>query len=271
MAFGNAGYQPYRLGWYFYDEVPYMPTSPVRGTTGSFQDVQYNAWTRYSRRLGERHFWAWTGAWNSSFWTGPSGVNLPGGVEQFVSDVQISSLYSGRWNWQAGVTPQVNADFRRALDHNAYMVDGRFALLYQASPDLRLAAGMEYWNRVHGIVIPYGGVIWSPDDRWEFRFFFPQSRISRYFGKVRGHDVWMYGTAGYQVQAWQVTLQDQIPTKTRMQMSDVQFLLGAAAAAGKWTAFVEGGLIADRHVQFRAFAPPFTIQDTLMVRIGALY
>ncbi|HVA46747.1 MAG TPA: hypothetical protein VNH11_10320 [Pirellulales bacterium] len=271
LAFGNAGFQPYHLGWYFYDEVPYMPTSPVRGVSGSFQDVQYNAWARYARLLGQRHLLAWTGAWNSSWWTGPSGVNLPPDAEQLVSDFQISSLYAGRWNWQVGATPQIDADFRRSLDHNAYMVDGRFVLFYQARPDLRLAAGMAYWNRVHGILIPYGGLIWSPDDRWEFRLFFPQTRISRYYGNVAGKDVWTYATLGYQVQAWQVTIQDQSSAKTRMQMSDVQFLLGASAAAGKWTAFIEGGLIFDRRVLFRSHAPPFTINDNLMLRVGALY
>ncbi|HWB07915.1 MAG TPA: hypothetical protein VG826_01635 [Pirellulales bacterium] len=271
LAFGNAGFQPYQLGWYFSDEVPYMPTSPVQGVAGSFQDIQYNATARYARLLGDRHLLSWTGAWNSSWWTGPSGVNLPPGAEQLVSDIQISSLHSGRWNWQIGVTPQVNADFRRALDHNAYMVDGRFVLFYQARPDLRLAAGIEYWNRVRGVLIPYGGLIWAPDDRWEFRLFFPQTRISRYCGKTLGKDTWAYTTIGYEVQAWQVTIEGESPAKTRMQMSDVQLLVGTAAAAGVWTAFIEGGLIFNRRVLFRDYAPPFTINDALMVRIGARY
>lgn len=271
FAFGNAGFQPYRLGWYFYDELPYMPTSPVQGVPGSFQDVQYNAWVRYARVLGDRYLFSWTGTWNSSWWTGPSGVNLPPYVDQLVTDFQISSLYAGPWNWQVGVTPQVDADFRRALDRNAYMVDGRFVLFYQASPELRLAAGLEYWNRVHGVLIPYGGILWAPDDRWEFRIFFPQTRISRYYGNVAGKDVWNYASIGWNVQAWQVTIQDPTEIKTRMQMSYAELLAGVSAASGIWTAFLEGGLIFDRRVLFRNYAPPFTINDNLMVRIGVLY
>ncbi|HEV3342993.1 MAG TPA: hypothetical protein VG125_21645 [Pirellulales bacterium] len=271
FAFGNAGFQPYHLGWYFYDEVPYMPTSPVRGVPGSFQDIEYNTWVRYARLVGDRYLFSWTGTWNSSWWTGPSGVNLPPGAEQLVSDFQISSLYAGPWNWQVGVAPQIDADFRRTLDHNAYMVDGRFVLFYQATPELRLAAGIEYWNRVHGILIPYGGFIWAPNNRWEFRIFFPQTRISRYFGNVAGKDIWTYGSLGWNAQAWQVTIQDQTPVKTRMQMSYAELLIGVSAAAGKWTAFAEGGLIFDRRVIFRSYAPPFTINDTLMVRLGLLW
>lgn len=271
FAFGNAGFQPYRLGWYFYDELPWMPTSPVRGVPGSFQDLQYNAWVRYARVLGDRYLFSWTGSWYSSWWTGPSGVNLPPYVDQLITDFQISSLYAGPWNWQVGVTPQVNADFRRTLDHNAYMVDGRCVLFYQASPELRLAAGVEYWNRVHGILIPYGGILWAPDDRWEFRVFFPQTRISRYYGNVGGKDVWHYLSLGWNVQAWQVTIQNATEVKTRMQMSYAELLAGVSAASGIWTAFAEGGLIFDRRVLFRNDAPPFTINDNLMVRLGVLY
>ncbi|HVX10650.1 MAG TPA: hypothetical protein VHC22_05680 [Pirellulales bacterium] len=271
LAYGNAGYQPYRLGWYFADEMVSVPTSAVRDVSGSFQDLQYNAWARYARLVGSRHLFAWTGAWNTSWWTGPSGVALPPGADQLVSDVQVSSLHSGAWNWQAGITPQINADFRRSLDHNAYMVDGRFAVLYQASPTVRVAGGCAYWNRVHGILIPYGGLIWAPDSRWEFRMFFPQSRISRYYGKVADKDVWTYASAGYQVQAWQVSIQDTPSAKTRMQMSDLQFMLGTSASAGKWTAFAEGGLISDRRVLFRSHAPTFNINDNALMRIGLLY
>lgn len=271
LAFGNAGFQPYRLGWYFYDELPYMFTAPVRGVTGSFQDLEYNSSVRYATTMGDRLLFTWTGSWYSSWWTGPSGVNLPGTADQLMSDFQISSLNAGPWNWQVGVTPQLNTDFHRSLDHNAYMMDGRFVLFYQTVPEWRWAAGLEYWNRVHGIIIPYGGVTWAPNDRWEVRAFFPKSRISRYYGNLNGTDIWHYVSIGWNVNAWQVTLQNQIETKTRMQMSYVELLAGVSAASGAYTAFVEAGLIFDRRVLFRASAPPFTINSNGMIRIGILY
>jgi hypothetical protein len=271
LAFGNAGFQSYRLGWYFYEDVTWAPTSPVRGVSGSFQDLQYNSWVRYSRVQADRYLFSWTGAWNSSFWTGPSGVNLPPDADQLISDFQIASLNPGRWNWQVGVTPQVNADFRRSLNSNSFLVDGRFVLFYQASSQLRWAAGAAYWNRVRNIFIPYGGLIWSPDDRWEFRLFFPETRISRYWGTFGGKHLWTYASVGYHVDAWQVSIQNASQDKTRMQMSDIQALLGVSTQSGKWTAFAEAGLIFDRHVLFRGSTPSFGIHDNLLLRIGALY
>lgn len=271
FAYGNAGAQPYHLGWYFYDEVTWMPSATARGVGGSFQDLQYNTWARYSRPFLHRYLFTWTPTWNTSFWTGPAGVNLPGSVDQLVSDFQIASADPGPWNFQIGFTPQINSDFRKALNSNAYMFDGRFVLFYQASPSLRLAAGAAYWNRVHDFFIPYGGLIWSPDDRWEFRLFFPKTRISRYWGEMAGKQVWTYASIGYDVEAWQVTIQNEVPYKTRMQMSANELLLGASAHRDFWTAYIEAGLVFDRHVLFRDNTPSFGINDSFILRIGALY
>lgn len=263
--------QPYRLNWYSYDDFTYIPTSPTRGVTGSFQDLQWNAWMRTGRTFANRHLFTWTPTWNSSFWTGPTGVALPPDVDQIRSDFQVSSLYQGRWNWQAGFTPQINADFRRSLNSNAYMFDGRFVLFYQASEQWRLAFGAAYWNRVTDLIIPYGGVIWTPNDRWELRLLFPKARLSRYWGRVWGKQLWTYGSLGYDLQAWQVEIEDATRAKTRMQMSSNQALVGATMQWGRFNAFAEGGLIFDRHVRFRGPTPSFGIQDTLMLRIGAMY
>lgn len=271
FAFGNSGNQPYRFDLYSYDDFTYLPTAPVRGVTGSFQDLQWNAWLRFSRVIARRYIFAWTPTWNSSFWTGPSGVPLPPDVDQIKSDFQLSSVEPGPWNWQLGFTPQINADFRRSLNYNAYMFDGRAVLFYQPSAQWRFAFGMAYWNRVRGMLIPYGGVVWSPNERWEFRLFFPKTRISRYWGVVGGKHVWTYASLEYNVQAYQVEIEDAGRAKTRMQLASEQLLLGVSAQQGTWTAFLEGGFIFDRHARFRGPTPSFGINDALMLRIGALY
>lgn len=271
FAFGNQGNQPYRFDLYSYDDFTYLPTSPVRGVTGSFQDLQWNAWMRYSRVVAGSYIFAWTPTWNSSFWTGPSGVALPPDVDQIRSDFQVSSVQPGPWNWQVGFTPQINADFRRSLNYNAYMFDGRAVLLYQPTAQWRFAFGMAYWNRVRGMLIPYGGVVWSPNERWEFRLFFPKTRISRYWGTAWGKHLWTYASLEYNVQAYQVEIEDAGRAKTRMQLASEQLLIGASAQQNNWTAFVEGGFIFNRHVRFRGSTPSFGINDALMLRIGALY
>jgi hypothetical protein len=270
FAFGRRGHQPFRLGWYSSDDTSYAPPSAVHGAAGTFQVTDWNSSSRYSRGIGDRYIIAWTPAWNTKFWSGPANLSLPGQVDEIVSDVQLSSVKSSGWNWQLGFTPQINSDFKHTLNSSAYMYDGRAVLLYQTSPSWRWAIGAAYWNRVENRFIPYGGVTWTPDDRWEFRMFFPKARISRYMGTFRGRDVWAYATSEYNVQAYQIDMPDS-RLKERCEFRNHQLLVGISAQRNGFTAFTEGGLVAARHVGFRGPTQGFGISDALMARAGILY
>ncbi len=240
FAYGDRGTQPYHLGWYAYDDLTFMPTEPVRGVSGSLQVLEWNGSLRYSRAIGSDLIFAATPTWNGIFLTGPSGVALPGSFNQLMCDFQLSSVNPGPWNWQLGFTPQINGDFTRSLNNSAYLFDGRAVLLYQSSPRWRFAAGVAFWNRVHNYWIPYGGVVWTPDDHWEFRLFFPKTRISRYCGSFFGADTWLYASAEFVVQAYQVDVQDT-RVKTRGQISDYQIMGGVNFQFACVSSFVEVG------------------------------
>ena len=132
------------------------------------------------------------------------------------------------------------------------------------------AVGAAYWNRAIDRLIPYGGVIWAPDDRWEMRFMFPKSRASYYVGRLRGADTWLYAAGEYNIEAYQVDLEGP-RMSARGQSSDYRVLIGASATAGIWTLFVEGGLVTDRHFRFRGDISDFQIDDCGLLRTGLLF
>src|SRR4051812_5943973 len=90
FAYGDVGAQPYRLGWYSYNDYLLMTNSPT-SIGGNFQDQQWNAWMRYAWLLRNSTVLTWTAWMNGKFWTGPSGLNLPPGAAQFISDFQWAS------------------------------------------------------------------------------------------------------------------------------------------------------------------------------------
>ena len=96
FAYGNAGIQPYKFGWYSYDDMTWIPTSAARGTTGSFQDLEWNSYLRYSRPISDTLIFTWTPTWDAGFWTGPTGVALPPVVNLISSDIQLSTPPTGR-------------------------------------------------------------------------------------------------------------------------------------------------------------------------------
>jgi hypothetical protein len=269
FAFGNAGQQPYRLGWYSYNDFVLMRNSPT-SIGGKFQDMEWNAWARYARANQHSTVFTWTGWANGKFWIGPTGVTLPSAALQFISDFQLASANAGPWNWQLGIVPQLNGSLEGKVNSNALMFDARAVLLYRASPQWLFAFGAAFWDRATDRLIPYCGVIWAPDDRWEFRFMFPRSRASYYVGRFQGVDTWTYAASEYSLDAYQVNFEGP-NVSTRGEVSDYRTFAGLTATTGIWTAFVEGGIVTDRHFRFRGAAPDFTIGDCAFLRTGLFF
>jgi hypothetical protein len=269
FAYGSAGAQPYRLGWYSYDDFVWMPNARA-SIGGNFQDLEWNAWLRYSNLVRNSLVFSWTGAFNSKWWAGPTGIDFPPYGNQLVSDFQLSSHWSGGWNWQLGVTPQINSDFTRTLNSNALMFDVRAVALFRPAPEWTVAVGVAFWNRATDHLIPYGGVIWAPNDRWEFRLLFPRSRISYYAGNYFGCEAWGYVSLEYNIDAYQLDFQDP-HVSTRGELDDFRLLKGFNLARGRWNFFWEGGAVFDRHVRFRCDVGDFGINEGLMIRTGITY
>ncbi|MDB5390544.1 MAG: hypothetical protein JWM11_6190 [Planctomycetaceae bacterium] len=271
FAYGSTTVTPYQLGWYNKQEIAYVPTVPTSGAGDRFQFTELNGWMRYAARIDDQHLFTWTLVTNTRLLSGPPGVALGPDVNLVQSDFQLASNDPGPWNWQIGVTPQVDSDFHRQLTSNAYMVDARAVVFNKLSPQLTLAFGAAYWDRNHGNFIPYGGIIWTPDDRWEFRIMSPKSRISYFAGRVGAYDVWLYGSAEYTLDAYQVAIRDETRIKERLELKDYRFMLGINAQRPRFGAYFEGGYITDRHADFRGPSSDFGIGDTWTLRTGVTF
>ena len=271
FAYGCVRTTPYRLGWNTQQEAVYIGSAPTSGVSGDFQSTEFNSSLRYALLLDEQLLFAATGSWNSRYWSGPTGIAMPPYVDQLVADVQLSSVDPGPWNWMVGVTPQINSDFQRQLTSNAYMVDARVVLFNKLSPQLTVAIGAAYWDRANNLFIPYGGLIWTPDDRWEVRAMFPKSRVSFYLGNMEETDVWVYGAGEYTVDAYQIDFDDATRLKDRAEFRDYRLLLGIHGQRYNRSTFIEGGYITDRHVDFLGSTPGFGIGDSWIVRAGIAF
>lgn len=271
FAYGCAGATPHRLGWSNRQEAVYIPSASTSGADGSFQDTEWNGAWRYSNLVDDGLLFTWTGMSNTRFWSGPEGIGFPPRAAQMIADFQWDTINPGPWNWQFGVTPQVNSDFQRQLTNDAYMVDGRVVGLTKLSPQLSLAVGAAFWNRASMHYIPYGGLIWSPDDRWEVRATFPKSRVSYYLWNHDKSDWWLYATGEYTINAYQINLEDAARTKDRAEFRDYRILLGLSMIRPNCSTYIEGGYITNRDVEFRGDIPGFSISDTWIVRAGIGY
>jgi hypothetical protein len=267
FQYGLLGAQPYQLGGLTNYEAGYIGSESTKGVAGHMAVTEVNAQWRFSSYLPSGTIFSWKPEFNYRGYDGPGGLSLPGHAYRFASDFEWGGQGPGPWGFQVGFTPQLVTDFDQQLSREAYSFDGRGMLFYRADPTLMLVGGVAFWDRVTDRFIPHVGVVWTPDDRWEFRLLFPKSRISVLLGDWGYGGVWLYGSAEYNVEAYQVGVTD-FNRKDRMEISDYRFLMGLRTDNGSVSSFVEGGWIVDRQVNFQHKTTDFGIGDGWTVRAG---
>jgi hypothetical protein len=129
------------------------------------------------------------------------------------------------------------------------------------------AAGQAF-GRVNDILIPYAGVVWTPNDYWEFRLLFPKSRISYFLGNVWGAAAWVYGSLEYNVEAYQIYVPTPVGLDEKVQISDYRALFGLRSEGGGVTGFVEVGWAFAREAKFEHGTPGFDINTGFVGRLG---
>ena len=142
--------------------------------------------------------------------------------------------------------------------------------MYRASENWSFVVGVAFWDRVNLLIVPHVGAIWTPNDRWEFRLLFPKSRASYYLGHWGDTDIWLYGEAEYHVEAWQDTI-DTPSIHDRIQIEDERVNLGVRWDHGRYSTFIDGGYVFNRHAKFAGALPGFDIENMGMIRAGLRY
>jgi hypothetical protein len=273
LSFGAVGPQPYRFGWTSRYDVGFLPEEGVSGggASGKFGVLEVNAALRYTAGAPagfSNLIFSWTPEMNFRSWTGPTNPGLPPDVYRFASDFELATPGNYPVSMQIGFTPAFVTDFSANPSSDAINYDARGVVFLRASPQLMVALGAAYWHRVDDILIPYAGVVWTPNDYWEFRLMFPKSRISYFLGNWWGAATWLYGGVEYNVEAYQIDLTSPAGSPEKIQISDYRALFGLRSESGGVTGFIEGGWVFDRQVNFLHGTPGFDINTGFIGRIG---
>lgn len=257
--------QPYRVGWTPKLDIAYLPSAHTSPDVGNFSILEVDTELVYNQlvkpellfsvtpQFGYRH-WNASDSFTRDFFR--LGVNL--GL--------ASPDWLGPWGWQANFNPSVNSDFRSSLASESINLDGNVVVHYRFNPQWTGVLGAGYLDRVENIIIPYAGVIYRPDDLWEFRILFPEGRISRYLGEFWWGRHWLYLQGQYHVDAFQM----QTPTNdhNRVQYQDYRVTFGMRSDHKGFTKYIEAGWVFGRKVDFKNSVPDFDVSDGLIIRGG---
>jgi hypothetical protein len=273
LSFGAVGPQPYRFGWTSRYDVGILPDEGVHGggASGKFGVFEANAALRYTTGWPAglpNWIFSWTPEFNYRSWSGPTTPALPPNVFRFASDFELATPGNNPLSFQLGFTPAFVSDFVASPSSDAWNYDARGVVFLRTSPQLMFALGAAFWHRVDDILIPYAGIVWTPNDYWELRLLFPKSRISYFLGNWWGGSAWVYGGVEYNVEAYQIFVPIPASLDEKVQISDYRALFGLRSEGGGVTGFVEVGWVFAREAKFLHGTPGFDINTGFVGRLG---
>ena len=274
-TWGANGSQPYRLGYSLWGDMGWLP---ARSTNLLLDDKKFEV---FELNLGLNHtIPTWWSPWLFSLehqfgyrsWNGPATVSLPGSVYRIGWDMRFETPLNSQFAPFAmtlAFNPSINSDFNQKLERQAINLDGRGIIFWQPDPHFMVGIGAQFWDRVTDRVIPYGGVVWLPDDRWEFRIMWPQSRIQYYCGNHMGEDVWLYASSEYHIESYQIGTASVAAGKDQIELEDYRIMIGMRKSNPIVSGFIEGGWVFGRKVDFRSDSVnDFNISSGFIGRIG---
>ena len=274
-SFGANGPQPYRMGWTSRYDIGFLPKEPTENGLGQLGIFEFNGEWQYTTPSAYNKVLSITPQFGLRSYDGPRSAPglttaLPGEVYRVGIDFELSSPLGGPWSGQIAFNPSINTDFRGSLSSDAWQFDSRGIVFYNASRQLVYAIGAGFWDRIDDRVVPYAGVIWTPDDRWEYRLVFPEPRVSYFMGNVLGFSTWAYARGEWHIEAYELQLQTT-RARERVELEDWRVLLGIRKTNGWISEFYEAGWVFGRKVDYAKGATGFDVSSGFIVRGGIQY
>ncbi len=270
MFSGVNGPQPYRFGLIPRVDVGYIPESDIRDVNSGVEMFEFDSELRKNSPFGLGWVCSTAAQFNYRAWTFSGLAASPYGrlnLYRFGLDMQLFTPDVNGWSLQFGFNPSINTDLEHQLTSDAWNFDGNIAARLQYDPIWTFVLGVQYWDRVDDIVLPTGGVIITPNDRWEFRLLFPKGRISYFLGNFWNGSHWLYVSSEYHVEAYQYN--NVFTPRDRVQYEDWRFALGMRSDHGWFDKYIEVAWVTGRNFENQSgFPPKVNVDDQVMVRGG---
>lgn len=272
-SFDGNGPQPYRYGWTARYDFGILPSEGTSGGNGDLTVFEHDLDLEYSAPVGPfGEVFSFTQEFDTRNYEGPntpvgSTTELPGSVFRIGWDLELAFNNMGPWSTQIAYNPSINSDFESGLSSDAWNHDARAILFHQWDPTWIWALGVGYWDRVDDYIIPYAGIIWTPDPRWEWRLVFPKPRISYHMGQFLGYDTWFYVRGEYHIESYEMEI-SSTGSQEQVELKDWRILIGFRKRNAIYTQFFEAGWVLDREVDYAGATPDFDVSDGFIARTG---
>ena len=278
--FGAHGPQPFRFGWTSRFDVGYIPGVSSNGAVDHFSVFETDVELKYTSSISPSFITSIAPQFGYRAWDGPDnttpqplypqGSSLPGSVYRFGADLVLQTPGNMPWSAMIAFNPSLNTDFDAKVEDDAINWDGRGMIFFRYSPQWMFAGGAGYLDRVHDRVIPYAGFVFTPNDRWEFRIMYPESRVSYFLGNYWGYSQWLYARGEYHIEAYQVS-NELAGVRDQVELEDYRILIGLRTEIAGVSTYAEAGWVFARDIDFKVTQASFDPRTAFIMRLGLRY
>ncbi|HUE13101.1 MAG TPA: hypothetical protein VMR25_02950 [Planctomycetaceae bacterium] len=268
---------PDRSGWVQRYEFGVMPFSQVKDGWDRFGEWDFDLGWKYVAPLYPMPaIFSFEQQYDLRLLTGPTSppgtppTNLPGSLNRIGWDFELKTTTPGPWNVVVAFNPSIDSDFQKSLTHDAFNWDGRAAFLYTPSREVTFVLGAVFWDRLHEQILPWAGMIYRPNQYWQWDLTFPQARVSVYLWDEFGFKTSLYGRIEYHSEAYEIW-NPVVGERDRVQLTDWRAMIGINKDRGDLAYFFEGGWIFGRHADYDVSPQGFTVDTGALIRAGVRF
>ncbi len=211
-----------------------------------------------------------TPAFNIRLFQGPRITDLPPRLYESYVDFMWVPRFTTRWQGLFAVTPSYYSDFQKS-DSDAFRIQGKAFGIYDWNPGkLQIVGGILYLDRDDVVILPAGGVIWTPAPWARYEILFPQPKLATRFNCGMGYEDWVYFTAQWGGSTY--SIERLSGTQDRVTWTDFRLLVGVERKLDGGAGYrFEAGYVLGREVSYASGVGDFTPSDTWLIRGGITF
>jgi hypothetical protein len=268
---------PDRAGWVQRYEMGVMPFTAVKDGADRFGEWAFDLGWKYVAPLSPSPItFSFEQQYDLRLLSGPSSApgtypaNLPGSLNRFGWDFELKTTLPSPLNVVVAFNPSIDSDLQKSLNRDAFNWDGRAAFMYSPTRELTYVLGAVFWDRLHERVLPWAGVIYRPNQYWQFDLTFPQARASVYLWDEFGFKTSLYARIEYHSEAYEIW-NPVAGDRDRVELDDWRAMIGINKDRGDLAYFFEGGWIFGRHIDYDVSPQGFNVDTGALIRAGVRF
>ena len=203
---------------------------------------------------------------NTRLLNGPVTPDLPNQIYETYLDLLWVPRLSPRWTAIIGVAPSYYGDFE-ADDSNAFRMTGKGLARFDWSPTVQVLFGVLYLNRNDVMLLPAGGIIWTPNDAKRYELLFPRPKLAHRITLGECYEDWIYLGGEFGGNTYAVATATGVDDFITLR--DLRAYVGLERKLNGGAGYrLEAGYVFARVVEFESGIPDFEAKDAFMLRGG---